>query len=107
MHLSAIGDNRAVADGATCSAQGIAEDSQEHDWCNDTLESEEVLHFGVWDAQEGQLEQEIEQETDHFVGLDAFVQWDVVGDLREAGPDGCEKDSHALSACGSLDTEKG
>lgn len=51
------------------------------------------------------MEQEVQQEADHSSGCDALVQADVVGNVGKAGPDGCEQDDHALSACGSLDAE--
>jgi hypothetical protein len=100
-----LGDDGAVADGTASSAQSVTKDSQEDDWSNDTLEGEEVLDLGVRNAQEGQLEQEVEHEAAHACGRDAFVFGNVIGDVCKAGPDGCEQDGHALTSGGGLHTE--
>ena len=57
--LGAASDHLTVADGAASSAQSVAEDGKEHDRSDDRLESEEVLDFRVWNAQEWQLKQEV------------------------------------------------
>ena len=79
-----------MIDGSASLVQSIAEDGQEYDRCNDTLESEEVLDLGIGDAQEGKLEQEVEQETNHSRRSDALVFGYVIGNVSEARPDGCE-----------------
>lgn len=55
----ALRNDGTMAEGAAGPPQRIAEDGQEHDGGNDTLEAEEVLDLGVWYTQEGQLKQEI------------------------------------------------
>ena len=81
-----------------------AEDSQEDDRRNNTLQGEEILNLGVRDAQEWNLEQEVQEETNHAAGSDALTDGDVVGNVGKAGPDGCEQNSHALAPRCRLDT---
>ena len=98
------GDAINIGDGATSPAQGVAKNGQENNGCNYTLESKEVLDLGVRDAQEGQLKQEIEQKADHSCSSNALILGNVIGDVFEARPDGCEQHGHALAASGGLDT---
>lgn len=86
--------------------QGIAEDSQEDDGCDHTLECEEVLNLCVWDTEEWNLQQEIQQETDHPSSSDTFIQWNVIRNVRKAWPDRCEKNGHTLAAGGCLNSVK-
>lgn len=69
-----------------------------HNRRDDGFECEEVLDFGVRNAEEGQLQQEIQDKTNHSGGADALRYGDVVLDVGEGGPNGCEQDCHALAA---------
>jgi hypothetical protein len=60
-------------------------------------------YLGIRDAEEGKLEQKVEQEADHPRRGDALAGGDVVGDVGKAGPDGREQDGHALAARRGLD----
>jgi hypothetical protein len=70
--FDATRDNSAIADRTSSPSQSVAEDREENDRCNYTLESEEILdlnlvshqcnyieynktYFGIRDTQEGQL----------------------------------------------------
>lgn len=64
MFRNAFRDDRAVADCAASLVQRGSEDCQEDDRRDDRLEGEEILDLGVWDAQERQLEQEVQEEGD-------------------------------------------
>ena len=46
MNSGTLGNDGAVADGATGLVQSITENSQENDWCDNTLEAKEVLDLG-------------------------------------------------------------
>lgn len=120
MWLTDASNDCAVADSTTGSSKRVAEDGEEYNRSNDTLESEEILNLNdrektagkvfrsylcVWDAQEWQLQEEVQQESNHSTGLDTFVIGDVVGDVCKAWPDGCEQNFHALSSGCGLNTE--
>jgi hypothetical protein len=92
-----------MADGAAGLVQRAAEYSQENDGCNNTLKGEEVLDLGVRYAQEGKLEQEVEQKAAHSGSGDALAGGDVIGDVSKAWPDGCEQHDHALTSSRGLD----
>jgi hypothetical protein len=102
--FGASGDDLTVADGATSSAQSVAENSQENNWCDNTLEGEEVLNLGVRNAEEGELKQEVEDKSTHSCCGDALAFGNVIGDVGKAWPDGCEQDGHALTSSRGLDT---
>lgn len=68
------------------------------------IEVSVATYLGVWDTQEWQLEQEIEQESNHAGRSYALIIRDHVWDVLEAWPDGAQKDFHALAASGSLNT---
>ena len=119
--FDATGDNSAIADCTSSPSQSVAEDREENDRCNYTLESEEVLdlnlvshqcenrtykktYFGIRDTQEGQLKQKVQQEPHHSRCGNSLVLRDVVGDPGKTWPDGCEQDGHALTASHCLNT---
>lgn len=101
-----LGDDGAVSDRSASFGQCAAENGQEHYRCNDTLKCEEILDFGVGDAQEGQLEEEVKYESAHSSRGDSFAFGNVIWDVGEARPDCGEQNSHALSARCGLDTVK-
>lgn len=103
-HSGTLGDDFTMADGATGPAQRITKDGEEDDWCDDTLEGEEVLNLGVRNTEERKLEQEIEHKSDHSCSGDTLVERDVIGDSGKARPDGCEQNSHTLTTSRGLDT---
>ena len=105
MDRRALGDDRAIADRATGFVQSISKDGQKHNRRNKALESEEILHLCVRNTQKRKLQQEIQQEGDHACTGNTLVRSDIVRDILEAGPDGCEEHFHALAACSRLHTE--
>lgn len=61
-------------------------------------------YLGVGDAQEWQLEQEIDEKANHSSRRNTLVFGDMIGDILITGPNGCKQDGHALSASRGLDT---
>ena len=65
-----------------------------------------MTYLGVGDTQEGKLKQEVQQEANHALRVDAFAFGDVVLDVGKAGPGGREQDCHALSTGRRLHTAR-
>ena len=61
-------------------------------------------YLGVRNAQEGNLEEEVEHKATHSSCGDTFAQRYVVRDIGKAWPDSCEQDDHALTTSRGLDT---
>ena len=101
---SAFGEEGNVWEGATGPAEGVTEYGQENHWRDHTLEGEEVLDFGVRNAEEGKLKQEVEHKATHSGGGNALAGWYVVGDVLKAWPYSRKQDRHTLTARGGLYT---
>lgn len=97
-------DDSAVGDGTASFVQCGTEDGQENNWCNNRLESEEVLNLGIWNTQEWELEQKVQYEAAHACSGDTLVVRNVIRDVLEAWPYRCEQDFHTLTTGGGLDT---
>lgn len=104
MHMNFISDDCATADSTASLVQGRSKDGEKDYRGNDGFESKEVLHLCVRNAEERQLQQEVQEKRDEARGRQALAFGYVVWDVLETGPDSCEKNSHALSTSDSLDT---
>lgn len=94
-------DNLTIINIAPRLMQRMPKDCKENNRRNHTLKRKEILHLRVRNAQERQLQEEVQQEPDHPVRRDALVFGDVVRDAPKGGPYCGEEDGHALSAgCG-------
>lgn len=104
MHGDAFGDDGAAANGAPRLVQGVAKDGEENNWRNDGLESEEILDLCVGNAQEGQLEQEVEEECHESGSRKALALGHMVGNSGETWPNCLEQNGYTLSAGDRLNT---
>lgn len=89
-NCGALSNDRAVTDGASSLVQGIAKNGQENNRCNNRLQSEEVLDFGVRNAEERQLKQEVQQKSYHSLGVNTLIVRYVIRDVLVARPDGSQ-----------------
>lgn len=105
MDLRPTRNNTTPANRASGLMQRTPKHRQKDNRRNNRLEAKKVLHLMIGDAQEGDLQEEVDEEADHAFCVDTLrFEADVVGDVCVVRGHGGEEDDHALSACCSLDT---
>lgn len=72
MYKGALGDDFTMANCSTGLVQRRAKDGQEDNGRNDRLEGEEVLDFRVRNTEEGELEQEVKNVSDHSWSCNSY-----------------------------------
>jgi hypothetical protein len=85
--------------------QRCAKDREEDNRGDDRLEGEEILDFGVWNAEERYLQKKVEQEPDHARSRDTLVFRDGVVNSCEAWPRRRQQYGHALPTSDGLNTK--